>query len=404
MDANSNITLSKKISGDQDGDATLFGGVLTNHSERLFVLSRSQDKAVRLAVLDIMALLLRQGLVNPNEAVPHLFAMQGDVDNDDIRSTALHLLSLEGVKRPDILRRRICAGVKRAYAFQKSIAGDEMAVSAIISRGRSTSFQCIFSRVFKDCISKNRKQRHGFFKNLLSLFKKTDGSKAKSITSEIDLLAFVAQILAHLQYDTIDDPLFIVHEVSALLALQGEETLDKMANTLRPVGLASADKCDDDITSKDSLENAAMSKQPGTTADGKQLMSKQFDIDEFIALCTEGAALSLLLRLKTFICAAYNLTDIRCLEYSPTTSDRNLEKGIPRCTINKPFDIDIASLKDSKTSNVDYDEVIRQYAKFRQLMRHEYSTQAAVTKDDDMQMEAGTSQPTSGQKRKLEEV
>jgi cohesin loading factor subunit SCC2 len=76
MDANEDITLAQRISGDQDGDATLFGSVLTNHAQRLFEMTQSADRNVRFASLELLGLLLRQGLVNPNEAVPFLFALR----------------------------------------------------------------------------------------------------------------------------------------------------------------------------------------------------------------------------------------------------------------------------------------------------------------------------------------
>ncbi|MGK3758901.1 MAG: cohesin loading factor subunit SCC2, partial [Bacillariaceae sp.] len=40
MDSKKNITVSKKISGDQDADANLFGSILTNHRKHI-VLSTS---------------------------------------------------------------------------------------------------------------------------------------------------------------------------------------------------------------------------------------------------------------------------------------------------------------------------------------------------------------------------
>ena len=121
MDSKKSITVSKKISGDQDADATLFGGVLTSHAPRLFELMQTQDKALRFASLDLIGHLLRQGQINPNETVPFLLAVQGDVEEDGIRSLALKLLMIEGEKRPDMLRQRVCAGVKQAFLFQKSV-------------------------------------------------------------------------------------------------------------------------------------------------------------------------------------------------------------------------------------------------------------------------------------------
>lgn len=64
MDSDGKITVCKKISGDQDGDATLFGGVLTNHAERLFEMTHSIYPNLRFSALELLGLLLRQGLVS----------------------------------------------------------------------------------------------------------------------------------------------------------------------------------------------------------------------------------------------------------------------------------------------------------------------------------------------------
>jgi hypothetical protein len=69
MDAQGNITVSRKVSGDQDGDATLFGGVLTNHTSRLFEMLHSKVPQLRYSSLELVSLLLRQGLVSQTTGV-----------------------------------------------------------------------------------------------------------------------------------------------------------------------------------------------------------------------------------------------------------------------------------------------------------------------------------------------
>ena len=104
MEATKNVTLSKRIGGDQDGDACISGSVLTKHSDRLYELTFSKDEKVRHMIIDLIGHLLRQGLINPMETVPHLLAVQGDVKSPSTRALALKLLLTEGEKRPDMLR------------------------------------------------------------------------------------------------------------------------------------------------------------------------------------------------------------------------------------------------------------------------------------------------------------
>ena len=49
MEQDKAITVSKKISGDQDGDSNIFGGVLTSYAESIFRLTKISHSAVRFA-------------------------------------------------------------------------------------------------------------------------------------------------------------------------------------------------------------------------------------------------------------------------------------------------------------------------------------------------------------------
>lgn len=394
MDADGNITVSKRISGDQNGDATLFGGVLTNHADRLFEMTHSANPTIRHSTLQLLGLLLRQGLVNPNEAVPHLFALQGDIDNEAIRSLALRLLMTEGEKRPDTLRQRICAGVKQAYKFQRAIYPFKANVSAVVEtkRGKVVEVHSIFDSVFEECIVKNRKQRLGLYHSLLGLFEYEDheysARKSNAKSKDLSLLSFAAQILAHLPYNTATDPLFIIHHITAIITLQGLQTLDRLAEFLRPYGLSTSDEFDESNTEEDALEKAAQSKFPSRTQEARPIGTKDFKIAEFVDLLREGAALTLLLRLKSFLCTSYNLSATRCMEYDPNSKERLCEKGIAKVKLSAPFDATVAPvLLLSNKNAIDKDALLRQYAELRQRMRKESAIDLRVSgsEDDDVE-------------------
>jgi cohesin loading factor subunit SCC2 len=369
MDSDESITLSKRISGDQNGDATLFGGVLTNHSQRLFEMTKDSRPTIRMSTLQLLGLLLRQGLLNPNEVVPHLFALQGDTENEAIRTAALQLLIVEGEKRPDTLRQRICAGVKEAYQFQRLVYSSKFKVSAVV-KSENGSVESIFGSVFEACIVKNRKQRLGLYKSLLGLFEggDMDGSENQVSGKDLSLLSFAAQILAHLPYNTASDPLYIIHHVTSISTLQVLYITDRLAEILRPFGvLPDDDELDDTNPTKDAFEKAAESKFPSRTQESRPLMSKDFDLKGFTKLVQNATAVALLLRLKAFLCATYNLSLTRCLEYDPNAKERVGDKGIPSVKFAEAFDGKAVEWKGS----IDKDVLLRQYAEFRRLVRSE---------------------------------
>ena len=156
MLAKESYSASKRISGDQDGDATLIGGILNHYANRLFEMSLSKDATTRFVAVDLMGNLLRMGLINPMESIPYLFALQGDVENAEIRNNALKLLRIEGEKRPDMLRQRIRVGVRHAFSFQRTLKPDD-SITAIVEKdvvdeGIGETFkevECIFGPIFK---------------------------------------------------------------------------------------------------------------------------------------------------------------------------------------------------------------------------------------------------------------
>ena len=290
---------SKRISGDQDGDATLIGGILNHYATRLFEMALSKDATTRFVAVDLIGNLLRCGLINPMESLPYLFALQGDVENAEIRVKALKLLINEGEKRPDMLRQRIRAGVRHAFSFQRMLKQNSN-VTAIIEKealdeGIGETFkevECIFGPIFKgkpftslDCFDNTpntqsdiiqlhpksesfrscKTQRQGLFLSLLGLFYGTDNDldeedetnviggfggqinvitpfdsakksrksakKSKSSNSnQLPLLSYASEVLAHLPYENISDPLFIIYQISCITAVQGAQLLDRFSS------------------------------------------------------------------------------------------------------------------------------------------------------------------------------
>jgi cohesin loading factor subunit SCC2 len=385
MDAKSDITVTHRISGDQDSEATIVGGVLTKYAPRLHDLTKSSHQRLRFASLELLGNLLRQGLVNPLQTVPYLLALQGDVDAPAIRSLALKLLIVEGEKRPEMLRQRMCAGVKQAYLFQRSVYPGRAQASALapVKKGKTTEIECIFGDIFTICVASSKVQRQGLYKNLLRLFESRDnesrdeGPKATGETEarapvDVSLLCFVAEILAHLPYNTAMDPLFIIYHVSSVAALQGGQLSDRLAAFLRPFGLSGNDEFDESNAGEDSLERAAQSKTPCRHKEATPISGKGFKLKEFAELCAEAAAIALLLRLKSFLRKVYSLSETRCLEYTPDAKERPFDKNISKPEKMPRFDASIPlAVATDKDGKIYKDALIRQYAEFRRSMRNE---------------------------------
>jgi cohesin loading factor subunit SCC2 len=402
MEANANVTLSKKIQGDQDSDATLVGGVLSQHANRLFQLTACRNPLIRFAAVELLGHLLRQGLINPMQAVPFLFGLQGDVESPNIRSFALKLLTIESEKRPEMIRQRVNAGIKQAYRFQRHVYPNQEVTAVIQTQnGDKLVIDSMFSSVFKDCIRSSTKNKTGLFRNLLSLFEIDESNDAKkkekgtTAVEMIPLLSFVSQVLAHLPYNSVNDPLFLIYHMQGQVALQGQQLVDKLTAFLQSQGVPSVTVHDELNTQEDALEIAATKKHPSRSKEASAVSKADFELGQFVDMCAQASAFVLLLRLKSFLRTAYNISEARCLEYSPDAKERNWDKISSSPNFPSVFDARIksffrsepqskkASVKHMSSREISRDALIKQYAEFRALMRVEQAADIKLDSDDE---------------------
>ncbi|KAL9191509.1 hypothetical protein ACHAXT_001215 [Thalassiosira profunda] len=387
MDHQKDITLSKRISGDQDGDACISGSILTKHADRLYELTLSKDEKVRQMIIDLIGHLLRQGLINPMATVPHLLAVQGDVKSPATRSLALKLLINEGEKRPDMLRQRICAGLKQAFFFQKEVyphdADGVPRVTALLQKteGHHVVTETIFDAVIKESAIRNKRaQRQGLLKGIISLFEK-DPDHEHTDADQLPLLAFASEILAHLPYNSLDDPLFISYHASSITALDGQTIVSEFAK------LTDGDVFDPN-PGEDEIERAA--KKRGKF-DPEALGIEASSSAEFGKLCVDACRILPLLLLKNFLRKAYSLTEARLTEYVPSQKEKPFEKGISMSDSIAPFACNFKPIFDAQ-GEIDWNAAIQVYSSFRRLLRD--------VDDEELHADPAASPKKSGTKRK----
>lgn len=74
MESKDCITTSKKVSGDQDGDASLIGACCIQQASRLYEMTSSPHQEIRFHSVLLIETLTRQGLLNPMQMVSFLWS------------------------------------------------------------------------------------------------------------------------------------------------------------------------------------------------------------------------------------------------------------------------------------------------------------------------------------------
>lgn len=435
-------SLVEKVSGDQDAEASLVGSILTQHASTVLGLTQHVQQQVRLSATRLVGQLLDLGLMNPMEAIPFLIALQGDVKCHICREVAKKALLSEGERRPDSLKTRIPHGIRRAFELQRIIMEPQSTqnITALVSLGKE-GIRCVFQETFIESINKSRAQRQAVYKSLMIVFanvlgvdnsqsitvgytavlmsptrspgkhhirsaskslskrrrRKSDNnglgspkkkSKRKSecdIFSELALCAFTAQILAHLEYNEMIDPLFIIHYlVQPFVEVRGDSLLDMLTKVVCKGG--EDDNCNGGEDEVELMVNSS-SKRSGKD---KKLVETLFCNESFEDLVLQTGAIVLLLRLKSFLMKVYSISETKLNEYAKSEGPSAMKE---KCCVSSKsiiFNHSLPILKISNHQNGSEKDrsrhsmnVLEQYAEFRRLMRTEMCQTCTNIKDDD---------------------
>jgi len=379
MESNSKISTSEKISGDQDGDASLIGSVCIQHSPRLYQMTASMDSKVRLHAILLLETLRRQGLLNPMALVPVLFGLLGDLNQSQSRVTALKMLMEETEKRPNMIRQLLSDGIKKCFRFQQKMNKDSnnakcsTGITAVLTSKNlheKDQIECIFGQTFKDSIRTSRAHSIRVIKSLLNNFVGKD--LVLSPVDRVPMLSFMSEVIAYLPYNHLGDVLYIVNRINSIASLDGSEIFARMNTFLSSFGLSTNDA---DLADVDHLEKVSLTSNP---TDANSI--EKIDIIQFSELCSEASAIMLLLRLSNFLCEAYTgVTSTRLRSFLPGEKERITDRGISRINNISPF-------KSQITINNGIISLIHLYREFKKVMRTFDTSQESSSDDDRMEM------------------
>lgn len=288
-------------------------------------------------------------------------------------------------------RQRICAGLTQAFFFQKNVYPHDTngfpRVTALLTRSDGTRLitETIFDAVIKESAMQNkRSSREGLLRGIISLFEKDPESENTNI-DQLPLLAFASEILAHLPYTALNDPLLIIYHSSCITALDGQSIIHQFAKLL------GGDSCDPN-TGEDDLERATKKGKFDPKDFGLKSKKKA---DLFSQLCVNACRILPLLQLKQFLRKAYNISEARMMEYVPSEKERVHEKGVSLSELTPAFSCNFDPIFDAE-KKINWDNASKIYTSFRLLMRDCDAEDLRI----DIEESKKSPKRKSGQKRK----
>lgn len=356
MEANKGMTKSKKISGDQDGDASLLGMCVLEHIDRVYEMTASLNPKIRLGSVLLLETVRRQGLSNPMTLIPVIIALLGDSTANETKVAAKRILAEETEKNPKHVKQLFSEGISQCYDLQKKLFKDNTQnISALfesMASNNADQTECIVGQLFSDTIASGRAQ----VKKLVdSLITKIRRGRKTTCQDRILMSSFIAEIIAYLPYNHLQDVLHVVSTIHRHVGFDAAELGAKMHAFLQPYGVVNEDFDFGDI---DALERAAL--QPNSST-AKAI--KRIDKKKFADLCSEASSVELLLRVSSFLRDSYaSLTDKRLNDYFPGEKEKIADRGVTR--------ISKTAFSSSIPHSGSINDCISQYAAFRKALRN----------------------------------
>lgn len=207
-----------KIKTDEMG---LSGGLMQRYLAQLLSLSHDNNAHVRLDAMNLIRVILRQGLVHPIECVAHVVALAGDQDLR-VRTQAEKIVAYLDEKHHGLLNLRSVEGVLKSYEFQRCAF---KAVSAFVTTQQEGQ-ECAFRQLYSFLQSKKSESKE-FVASLLnkideSLKELSGHQLGQAVQVDLCLLSYIISVLSALPFAKKEEVMTILSKLTRSIKLYGE--------------------------------------------------------------------------------------------------------------------------------------------------------------------------------------
>ncbi|KAH6937282.1 hypothetical protein HPB50_026283 [Hyalomma asiaticum] len=320
------------------------------------------DQVVRRAALQVLQLVLGQGLVHPVQMVPHLACLGSD-DDKLLRTKADQLLQDLEKKYPGFVQMKALAGMRLSFEMHRTSQ-----LGSLVRGYRCQDAPVSRNGFLYSVLRATRQSRRAFLLALLKLF----DEQARVPLAE---LLYVADNIVYFPYQVQDEPLFIMHHIDVLLSVSGSNLLQSFREALLPrVGATRTEE--DDEEDDDDLD-ALVARLPN-------------DLEPLQESMQAAQGCILLLFVKQTLKDTYGFTDSRIQQYSPNEAAKTYEKALNRRSgVRFNPEPTVQFLKSGDEEQTSGEELCRRYLDFKQLML------TIDPDDDDDDQDAGQPRPAA---------
>ncbi|CDW55629.1 nipped B protein [Trichuris trichiura] len=178
---------------------------------------------VRKTACEVIVRTLQQGLIHPGQCMPCVIAMTTD-PVEEIRSSSSSILKEIDSKYAGFVQMKSMEGMRQSYRLHYVLQGQK---KQPVRGFTETNGVCHASNSLLYTVMRNNKQhRRCFLRSLLQLFDEK--------TSLLELI-YIADNLATFPYQTLDEPLFIIHNIDLIISVTGSTLLHCRSTDVEPI-------------------------------------------------------------------------------------------------------------------------------------------------------------------------
>ncbi|CAN8005998.1 unnamed protein product [Ixodes hexagonus] len=301
--------------------------------------------AVRRAALQVLQLVLGQGLVHPVQMVPHLACLGSD-DDKPLRNKADQLLQELEKKYPGFVQMKALAGVRLSFDMHR---GATQRGQGPVRGFRSADETPTSRNGFLYAVLRTTRQsRRAFLLSLLKLF----DEQARAPLAE---LLYAADNLVYFPYQVQDEPLFVMHHIDVLLSVAGSNLLQSFREALLPRDGERAAIPEEEEDDDDDLESLVARVPEDLTPLEESMQAAQGCI--------------LLLFVKQTLKDTYGFTDSRIQQYSPNEAAKTYERPLNRRSgVRFRPEPTLQALQAEDGERPNGEDLVQRYLDFKQLM------------------------------------
>ncbi|GAH36384.1 unnamed protein product [marine sediment metagenome] len=201
-------------------------------------------------------------------------------------------------KHPDFVYSSLLPGLRLASTFLRTVLCRSSALLPSVEGQEPLS---LFAGMYSQLLHTNRTLRNRFFGQLLALFTATpranDGCQAQ-------LLRFVAEMLAHLPFTLLEEPLHVVYLINRHVNLHGAALADSQRSLFRALHISVAAAEGEEW--EEGVEKAAAAGEPEDFPAAEDRTVEQL-LQKLHNLCHGSFATACLLHVKHHLKAAYQV-------------------------------------------------------------------------------------------------